>query len=175
MQNFGMGSHFDTLPPDDVRSFMKHFYIGTITYPLTLTFIKLALLVQYLRIFGQDSRRRLLCKWLIGLISVWGLVYSIPTWVPCYPVASMWDFTVRSRHCWGYFSFDPAQALGFYISHSVTTTLLDLVVMALPATLVLRRNTQKKTRIALMCLFVLGLAYVFPFGLDGFFCGGGKL
>lgn len=155
-----MGSHFDTLPLDELQLFLKHFYIGTITYPLALTLIKLALLFQYLRIFDQDSRRRLFCKWLIGLTSIWGLVYSIPTWVPCYPVASMWDFTLPARHCWGYVSPDPAQALGFYISHSVTTTLLDLVIIVLPVRLLFRRNAQRKTRIALMCLFVLGLAYV---------------
>ncbi|KAK4160532.1 hypothetical protein QBC43DRAFT_325421 [Cladorrhinum sp. PSN259] len=158
MLNFGMGSHFNTLLPNELQVFLKHFYIGAIVYPLALTFIKLALLFQYLRIFDQDSRRRFFCKWLIGLTSIWGLVYSIPSWVPCYPVASMWDFTIPARHCWGYVSPDPAQALGFYISHSVTTALLDLVIFVLPVRLLFRRKARTKMRIALVCLFVLGLA-----------------
>ncbi|KAK3339633.1 hypothetical protein B0T25DRAFT_523371 [Lasiosphaeria hispida] len=48
-------------------SFTIHFYL---TYPLALTFIKLALLFQYLLIFSMGSRRRLFCKWLIGFTSV---------------------------------------------------------------------------------------------------------
>lgn len=152
-----MGRHVDTLSADEMVMFLKHFYIGSLTYPLTLAFIKLALLFQYLRMFDDKSKRRVFCKWLIGLTSIWGLVYSIPSWVPCYPVASMWDFSLPSRHCWGYVSRDPAQALGFYISHSVTTTLLDIVIFVLPIGLLFRRKSQRKTRIALMCLFGVGL------------------
>jgi len=148
------------LSTDEMFMFLKHFYIGSITYPLILAFIKLALLLQYLRIFSGASKRRLICKWLIGVTSVtsvWGFVYSVPAWVPCYPVASMWDFSLPSRHCWGYTSRDPAQALGFYISHSVTTTVLDLVIFVLPVGLLFQRRAPKKTRVALMVLFALGL------------------
>ena len=153
-----MGRHFNTLSMDEMFMFLKHFYIGTISYTLTHAFIKLALLFQYLRILGDNSKRRLLCKWLIGLTSIWGFVYSIPAWVPCYPVASAWDFSLPSRHCWGYMSRDPAQALGFYISHSVTATVLDLVIFALPVGLLFQRKAPKKTRVALLILFALGLA-----------------
>jgi len=47
--------------------------------------------------------------------------------------------------------------LGFYISHSVTTTLLDLIIFLIPADLFFQPETQKNTRIALLCLFGLGL------------------
>ncbi|KAK5658437.1 hypothetical protein OQA88_1826 [Cercophora sp. LCS_1] len=161
LQNYGMGQHSNMLSMDEMYMFLKHFYIGSITYPLTLAFIKLALLFQYLRIFSLTSKRRVFCKWLIGFTSIWGLFYSIPTWVPCYPVSSMWDLRQPARACWGYVSRDPAQALGFYISHSVTTTALDLVIFLLPVGLLFRRKAQKKTRVALMFLFGLGLVVSF--------------
>jgi len=152
-----MGRHFNTLSTDEMLMFLKHFYIGTISYTLTHAFIKLALLFQYIRIFSDNSKRRLICKWLIGLTSIWGLVYSIPSWVPCYPVASTWDFRLPSRSCWGYMSRDPAQALGFYISHSVTATVIDLLIFVLPMGLFFQRRATKRTRVALLILFALGL------------------
>src|SRR5512140_724296 len=97
-----MGRHFNTLSMHEMFNFLKHFYIGIIMYTLALTFIKLALLFQYLRVLSADSKRRRICKWLIGLTSIWGFFYSIPACVPCYPVASTWDLSLPSRKCWGF-------------------------------------------------------------------------
>lgn len=147
-----------TLPMLTCR--IKVFYVGTVSYSFSLTFIKIALLFQYLRIFEVGSRRRLLCKWLIGFISVWGLFYGILSWFPCWPVSDLWNFQRAldgTRRCWGFASPDIPQALGIYISHSLSTTLLDLVVFLLPVHLYFKRDTQKKTRVSLLCLFGLGL------------------
>jgi hypothetical protein len=141
-----------------LTSSLKIFYLGCVTYPLALLFIKLALLFQYLRIFDQDSRRRRYCKWLIGFVSVWGIFYSVPNWVPCLPVASLWDASpTQPRHCWGFASPNLSQALGFHISQSVTTTLLDLIIFLLPLHLIFKPKTHRKPRVALICLFGLGL------------------
>jgi len=160
LMNLGMGKHMNTLPPERVSEFFRHFYIGSLTYPLALTFIKLALLFQYLLIFDLGSRRRVFCKYLIGFVSFWGLFFTIPTWVPCVPVASMWDRTVNGT-CWGFSSRNLGQMLGFYITQSVTTTLLDLVIFLLPIHLFFQRDTQTKTRLALLGLFCLGVCVNF--------------
>ncbi|KAK0647138.1 hypothetical protein B0T16DRAFT_376241 [Cercophora newfieldiana] len=161
LMNLGMGKHMRDLPVERVSEFFRHFYIGSLTYPLALTFIKLALLCQYLLIFELGSRRRVLCKYLIGLISVWGVVFTIPTWVPCVPISAMWDITQREAKCWGFASSDIKQSLGFYITQSVTTTLLDLIIFLLPVHLFFQRGTQTKTRIALLGLFCLGVCVNF--------------
>lgn len=127
---------------------------------MALTTIKLALLFQYLRIFGPGSRRRLICKCLIGFITVWGIFFCIPTWVPCLPVKAMWDLSPKSlatRRCWGFASPRLAQTLGFYITQSVTTTALDLAIFLLPLHLFFQSGTEKRTRIALIGLLLLGL------------------
>ncbi len=69
----------------------------------------------------------------------------------------MWNVAKPNRHCWGFASQDISEALGFYISHSVTTTLLDLIIFLLPMNLFFTWDTHKNSRIALMCLFGLGL------------------
>ncbi|KAK1831410.1 hypothetical protein QBC39DRAFT_371811 [Podospora conica] len=157
LQNAGMGRHFIDLPLDDVQRFLKIFYVGSVTYPVALITIKLALLFQYLRIFDEASRRRRFCKWLIVFIGVWGAFFLAPSWVPCVPLASMWDFSKPPPRCWGFASDDSRQAIGFHISQGVTTTLLDLVVFFLPIRLLLRPRTQRKSRIALLLLFFLGV------------------
>jgi len=120
-------------------------------------FIKLALLCQYLLIFDMGSRRRQFCKWLIIFTSVWGIFFCLPTWVPCIPISAMWDVTARDARCWGFASGDLKQMLGFYITQSVSTTVIDLVIFLLPVHLFFQRGTQRKTRVALLGLFCLGL------------------
>jgi hypothetical protein len=173
-----MGRHFAELPVDDVQRFLKvghhlpprrespHlrslqiFYVGSVTYPLALITIKLALLFQYLRIFDGASRRRRFCKWLIVFIMVWGAFFLAPSWVPCVPLANMWDFSKPRPKCWGFASANTNQAIGFHVSQGVTTTLLDLLIFFLPIRLLLRPRTQRKSRVALLLLFSLGLTYV---------------
>jgi hypothetical protein len=164
----------DTMTLDEVNAFLKvlshtrpvvsgHsnaaqvFYVGTVTYPLSLTFIKLAVLIQYLRIFGPESTRRRIAKVLIIVTAIWGLIYTFLAWVPCTPPSDLWNVGKPNRHCWGFASPDISEALGFYISHSVSTTLLDLIIFLLPMKLFFQWDTHKNTRRALMCLFALGL------------------
>ena len=133
------------------------FYVGTVTYPLSLTCIKLAVLIQYLRIFGPQSTRRRIAKFLIIVTAIWGLIYTFMAWVPCSPPSDLWNVGKPDRQCWGFASPDVSEALGFYISHSVSTTLLDLIIFLLPMKLFFQWDTHKNTRRALLCLFVLGL------------------
>jgi len=136
------------------------FYIGGWGYPTSLTLIKLSLLFQYLRLFEIGSRRRLACKCLIVIVSIWGIFFTITTVVPCVPVSSLWDFTsmdTDERHCWGQSSANIAVGIGFYATQCVSTTLLDMIVFLLPVELFFQSDTPRKTRIALLCLFGLGL------------------
>jgi hypothetical protein len=158
MHDHGLGSkHMDDMTVPELTEFFKLFYMGSITYPLSLTLIKLAVLFQYLRIFDKQSRRRTWCKGLIYFTFVWGLFYTFPTWVPCAPVSAMWDVTAPARHCWAFGSPDISEMLGFYISHSISTTLLDLIIFLLPVDLFFKSDTSKTSRISLVCLFILGL------------------
>jgi len=64
------------------------------------------------------------------------------------------------RHCWGASSPNIAESIGFYVTQSVTTTLLDMIVFLLPVEMFFQRDTPRKTRVALLCLFALGVGYV---------------
>ena len=44
------------------------------------------------------------------------------------------------------------------MSQAVSTCILDFIIFIIPVQLYFKPGTQKKTRIALLCLFVMGLA-----------------
>jgi hypothetical protein len=69
----------------------------------------------------------------------------------------MWDLTERAAKCWGFASPHLHQMLGFYITQSVTTTLIDLIIFLLPIQMFFQNGTQQKTRLALLGLFCLGI------------------
>ena len=86
-----------------------------------------------------------------------GFLFFVAAAVPCNPVPTFWDIFAQPRHCWGYASGNPAESLGFYVSQSISTAILDLTVFALPLHLFFRPGTPRNTRIALFCLLALGL------------------
>lgn len=66
-------------------------------YNMALALIKLSLLFQYLRLLNENPdtkqpKTRIAIVSLIGVTSVWGVVYSILAWVPCIPVEGHWNF-----------------------------------------------------------------------------------
>jgi len=136
---------------------LKIMYIGNFPYPLSVAFIKIALLFQYLRIFKAGSKHSLACKCLIIVVALWGLIFAIITWVPCIPLTAYWDFSTPDAKCWGFGSRQLSEFMNYFVSQAVTTSLLDFVVFILPAQLYFRPDTPKKTRFALSGLFGLGI------------------
>ena len=133
-------------------------YIGNFAFPLSITFIKIALLFQYLRIFNKPgSRLALLCKVLIGVIILWGLALVVINWVPCVPVQAFWDKSITDAWCWGIGSRRLEEFMAYFVAQAVSTAALDFVVFVIPAHLYFRWDTPLRTRVALLCLFGMGI------------------
>ena len=133
-------------------------YIGTSTYPLSSTFIKIALLLQYLGYF-TGRRIRLLCKGTLAFTVLTGIAFAICSWFPCFPVSSFWDFSIKGN-CWGFASRDQLEFMRIMVTQVVLTAAVDLVVLLIPGWLYFQPDTTKTTRLSLLGLFVLGLSYV---------------
>ena len=123
---------------------------------MSTAFIKLSLLFQYLRIYETGWTRKL-CLGLIIFTSLWGLAFSIITWVPCYPVSGFWDFSVPSVR-WGYASTSITELLATYETHMSLTVLLDLIIFCIPIPIYFRQETTANTRKSLLALFVMASA-----------------
>lgn len=133
-------------------------------YILALTFVKLSLLTQYLRLFDEHTHvasSRKLRRLTIGLIiitSLWGISYGFIAWVPCVPISGLWDSTQKAVR-YGYGSQDITIFVGTYISHATLNMALDIAVLAIPMSTWQMWNNgevEKKSRTALIGLYVLG-------------------
>lgn len=136
----------------------KNSYIANATYPCSAGWVKLALLLQYLRAYGKTSRLR---KWIIAAIVVvagWCLSYGYLGWIPCLPVQAYWDLTVPAVR-YGFSSIYVEPFVMTYVGLTTTNMILDLVILGLAAPLLLGRQQEKvqeSKRWALVSLFCVG-------------------
>lgn len=118
----------------------------------------------------------------IGLVFTFGLVMTglaiVPWYVPVallyhpsaipsmlimwlldsVPIYAFWDLSVPENGAtrYGFGSHDINTLVATYIVHAAINMFLDLLVFSIPLPLWLSRAIDQKTRIALLCLFVLG-------------------
>ncbi|KUI66368.1 hypothetical protein VM1G_02383 [Cytospora mali] len=154
----GLGRHFILLGPDGMQDFTKIFYVANGAYPLSTTFIKLALLFQYLRIFEKGTKLRTVTIVAIVVVCIWGCAFTFLAWIPCVPVRAYWDWLIPDSQVtrYGYGSHNPKVFVGTYLANAATNMVLDLVTLAIPLPLWMDQGIRGKSRMALFGLFVLG-------------------
>ncbi|ORY64085.1 uncharacterized protein BCR38DRAFT_433970 [Pseudomassariella vexata] len=152
----GFGKHVSELKPASLANVMKLFYIMYGSYNVSAALVKLSLLFQYMRIYDTDSRLHKICVTTAYLVGLWGCVFSILAWFPCWPVNAFWNRTA-SGQCWGV-AIRGNSLLLAYLIHAATNGLWDLIVLVIPVPLLIRPHSDTKhKRAGLFTLFSLGL------------------
>lgn len=157
----GLGQHFLQLGSiDTARGFLKRIYIFNASYCMSTAFIKISLLLQYMRLYQRGTLLYATCRWLMILVALWGLAYSAIAWIPCNPVSDYWliDFEVDTSNvkCYGYGSQNITAFKATYESHAAVNMLLDLLVMVLPVPLYFYKDAQTRTRLGLVGILLMG-------------------
>jgi hypothetical protein len=116
--------------------------------------IKVALLLQYLRIF-KAGHMRWICIGLLVAVTLWGIAFSIIAWFPCFPVRGYWDRTVAAN-CYGFGLGDLDSFIATYKAQAATNMLFDISIFIAPMVLFRTPNLRSKN--------VLAMAGVFTFG-----------
>ncbi|KAH6659913.1 hypothetical protein BKA67DRAFT_641088 [Truncatella angustata] len=150
-----LGSHYLLLSADQMHIYLKMFYLCNASYCTATTFIKGALLLQYLRVFPRSS---VIWRFTLGtaiFTAVWGLAYSFIAWVPCFPVRSFWEAPADAK-CYGYGSSIPSQFVGTYESHTAINMILDFIVLIIPLPLLWKEGTNLKQRMRVLGLLIMG-------------------
>lgn len=157
--NRGLGKHFIELGTEGMQNFTKTFYVANGAYPVSTTFIKLALLFQYLRIFEKGTKLRIVTIVAIVVVCCWGFIFSFLAWIPCVPVRAYWNWFIPDSEAtrYGYGSHNPTTFVATYLANAATNMILDFVTFAIPMSLWVKKGVQGKTRMALFGLFVLGV------------------
>ncbi|CAN9083987.1 hypothetical protein CC77DRAFT_570393 [Alternaria alternata] len=150
---YGMGHHliysFSVLQPT-----MIWLYITNAAYHTTTAFIKISLLLQYLRLFREGTRRTVSIV-LLALVVTWGLTFSFMAWVPCFPVSGFWDRSNGAK-CYGFGYRTVNEAKYSVLSFAATNMLFDIAIFLVPLTEYFRPDLRRKQVLAMTGLFALG-------------------
>jgi len=152
----GLGQHLLYLAPTEIVEYMRIFYVCNGTLPTSTCTIKIAILLQYLRIFERGTKTRTFTIVILVITGSWGIAYTFLAWVPCIPVASYWDWTIPSHARWGFGSQAAEDLVWIYAVHGTTNMILDFVIYAIPLPLYFNNKANEKSRKSVLCLFLLG-------------------
>ncbi|KAL0934027.1 uncharacterized protein CTRU02_210826 [Colletotrichum truncatum] len=158
LTDYGLGEHLLQFPElhFDLPKYFQIFYLCNGTLPMSTCFIKIAILLQYLRAFEKGSKSRTLTIIVLVLTSLWGVAYIFLGWVPCLPVRAYWDWTLPVVGRWGFGAQVAEELIRTYESHAMSNMILDCVIFALPLPLYFNGETHKNSRKSVLGLFLLG-------------------
>jgi len=119
-----------------------------LTYSLTITMVKLSILLLYRRIFGTAAFR--VKSFVVGLVCVaWFLVAIFTDIFQCRPFHLAFDYQMM-------FSDRCIDIQAFYWGISASNVFLDLVVLSLPIWEVWKLHLPKRKKLVLSGIFMLG-------------------
>lgn len=135
------------------------------SYCASATFIKLAILFQYLRLFAETAntttsaqyRLAVRTTWvLIVLSSMWGLAFFLLAVFPCTPIDKDWNTSLEGT-CIGWGSKVPDEFFAMFVGHSASNMVLDLMVLLTPLPFLSMLRIAGKSKAGLITLFTLGI------------------
>lgn len=149
----GVGKDIWTLTFDQITNFGMWFFLTEIQYFISLTALKLSLLLFYLRIFPSMAVKRLLWATVAFVVS-FGISFTLAALLQCQPISFFWTKWdgEHQGHCVN------VNAVGW--SNAAISIALDIWMLAVPLSQLrgLRLHWKKKIGVALM--FFVGTLYV---------------
>ncbi|KAH8594916.1 hypothetical protein B0O99DRAFT_166811 [Bisporella sp. PMI_857] len=143
---YGLGSPFASMPQEHLTKFLQCLWATIPVYNLALTFSKLSIICQYMRIFTQEKVVKL-CKIMLGILVVYGLWTVIGSACMCMPVSHFWDLSPKGS-C--------MNKLAFWFSNAALNITTDIMIFAIPMPLLKQLQLPKRQKIGLMFVFGFG-------------------
>jgi hypothetical protein len=143
---YGMGQHYWDLSQETKTNSFYWFWISIWVYYAGLFFVKISILLQYLRVFVQKNFQ-IACYVLIALVtacSLWAIFSGI---FMCIPISHFWESSVQGE-C--------MNRLGVWYSAAGVNAATDFATAILPLPLVGTLPISKQQKILLMVVFGFG-------------------
>jgi hypothetical protein len=118
-------------------------------------FVKMAILVQYLRLFENQRVARKVVWGMLGVTSLWGVAYTCLALFSCKPIKKNWLIYTPGK-CIGWGTKDPDTFFPSWIAHNATNMTLDVLILLTPIPFFRQLQAHGKRRRGLVALFVLG-------------------
>ncbi|KAL5624295.1 hypothetical protein BROUX41_004355 [Berkeleyomyces rouxiae] len=143
-----IGFPMETLSLDNMTTLMKVTLGIEVTYYLIVSFIKISILLMYLR-FAVDPLFRRLTIGTIIFHCVFCVVCLIVTTNQCTPLKKWWDMSgTIDGHC--------INTTAFFYSTSSINIVTDFWILGLPIASLVKINRSQKEKYALMAVFGVG-------------------
>ncbi|KAF5596072.1 uncharacterized protein FSUBG_8982 [Fusarium subglutinans] len=147
MTHYGLGRHIYILSPQQIKLYLRCFWLSILFYTYALFAIKLTFLIHYYRIMSISNMR-----WLylgaLGFIIVWGTFQGIGVFFFCTPIQAFWDSDVKGRCMLS----QPTMWLISSIVHIVT----DFAIIVMPLPIIWKLQLPQPQKIYLTGIFGLG-------------------
>ncbi|KAL5115781.1 hypothetical protein ACEQ8H_006276 [Pleosporales sp. CAS-2024a] len=143
----GEGKPLAELTMDEMTWLFKMFFWPELGYTITITLIKVSILISFRRIFGHIPWVRN-CIWVIGSLCVsWGIAIFFTVVFQCSPVDKAW-LPLKPGRC--------IELIPFLWGNSISNNLLDWSILILPIIPVWRLQMDSKQKALVICAFFLG-------------------
>ncbi|KAF9697761.1 hypothetical protein EKO04_004531 [Ascochyta lentis] len=160
----GLGLHFYTLSDSEKEAYFKHVWASNVAYCASTTFIKLAILFQYKRVFAEATtstsppRLSFARKYIWSVIvitAVWGFSFFNLALFSCQPIAKNWNATLPGK-CVGWGTKNPNHFFKMWVAHAATNMFLDVLVLLLPLPFLGLLRLAGKSKVGLIAVFAMG-------------------
>lgn len=147
-QLYGWNIHVWDLQLSQMETGRKASMAGQSLFVLASSFVKISILVSYLRISPERSLFRRLVWATFGVVVAAMVIFFILLWTQCLPISSYWDFLANHRDC-----IPEGPPL---VAQTVINVVTDFMIYVLPMPTLFHLRLPSAQRIGLMILFGVG-------------------
>ncbi|KAF1828047.1 hypothetical protein BDW02DRAFT_303026 [Decorospora gaudefroyi] len=147
--NAGNGKHAIFLSyPEDTIKIMRWLFWSILFYNITLTFVKISILLQYSRIFTV-RQMRIPLHIVMTICVLWGITNVFTSIFSCVPVNAYWQVEEQANaKC--------IDSLSAWYSNASINILTDLMIAFLPVQVIWNLQIEKRQKMALMAILTVG-------------------
>lgn len=131
----------------------QRIHFGSVFYCLTIMLVKVAILVDWDRLFNPIRERNSMF-WAVRTLLVANVVYYITAafleTFRCTPQQKVWDIFYKGGYC-------PVNVIVLNLVASIINLVSDVAILALPQWLIWRLNMTRATRAGVSVLFLIGI------------------
>ncbi|MCJ1267984.1 hypothetical protein MMC22_007870 [Lobaria immixta] len=144
----GAGKHEADLTAPEMSLLLKYLIPVMIMYGLTITAVKLSILLLYQRVFDTVNFKRAIL--VVGFLCITWLCGNVFTEIfLCSPMSAAWDpILIFSNHC--------RDLQAFLVGITASNLLLDLIILCMPLPKVWNLNLSNYKKLEVSGIFLLG-------------------
>ncbi|KAI1164594.1 hypothetical protein F5B18DRAFT_660943 [Nemania serpens] len=141
----GLGVHQWQLNPELAAASHYNFKLGSVTFGLNIAFLKIAILLDWLRTFVPTGTRNTLFWMLVGLIASNAVFYFIGTFIEAFQCPPE-DVGIKC----------PIDVVKYNVASGIINVVSDLTILIAPHWVIWNLNLSKARKMGVSLLFLIG-------------------